>query len=354
MFTPMKAVRKALFTAILALTTLTSCDSLIYQEEGDCQPSFHVKFKYDMNLKWADAFTNEVKSVRLYIFDSNDILVGTHTETGADVLSRPDYGIDIALDPGKYTLLAWCGIDNPQAEAKHFIVPDVTVGQTTFTDVTCRLNRAADVTYGSVVDKRLEFMFHGKLNIEIPAADNGGDYTYTIPLIKDTNHLRVVLQHLSGEDLDMSQFSFRLEDANGFYASDNTVQPDERLTYLTYKKSQGTATVVRNPRSRESVNAKTVVADLSLGRMVKEHQNSMLLTITNDEGKDIARIPVIDYALLAKDYYEEAYGHLMSDQEFLDRQDEYNMTFFIDDNHEWYSAEIYIESWRIVFQNVAQ
>ena len=41
----------------------------------------------------------------------------------------------------------------------------------------------------------------------------------------------------------------------------------------------------------------------------------------------------------------------MDDQEFLDREDEYMMTFFIDENLEWYAAEIYIQSWRIVLHD---
>ena len=350
-----KAVKKAFFTAVLCLTTMSSCDTLIFQEEEDCQPTFHVKFRYDMNLKWADAFAAEAKSVRLYVFDNDNVLVGTYTENG-DILSDPDFKVDIDLAPGKYSLLAWCGIDNKLAETDHFAVPDVIVGQTTFDEVTCRLNRYPDTAYGSVLDKRHEFMFHGTLKIEIPDVRDGGDYTYTVPLTKDTNHIRVVLQHLSGENLDVSQFSFRIQDANGFYASDNSILPDERLTYLPYKKSEGTASIVRDSKAAGDgvVKSRTAIADLSVGRLMASRLNDMVLTITNDQGKDIARIPVIDYALLAKDYYETAYGHNMTDQEFLDRQDEYVMTFFIDENHEWYSAEIYIESWRIVLQNVAQ
>lgn len=42
----------------------------------------------------------------------------------------------------------------------------------------------------------------------------------------------------------------------------------------------------------------------------------------------------------------------MSDQEYLDRQDEYNMTFFLDEQNQWINSVILINSWRVVLSNV--
>lgn len=42
----------------------------------------------------------------------------------------------------------------------------------------------------------------------------------------------------------------------------------------------------------------------------------------------------------------------MSDQEYLDRQDEYNMTFFLDEHNQWINSVILINSWRVVLSNV--
>ena len=70
-----------------------------------------------------------------------------------------------------------------------------------------------------------------------------------------------------------------------------------------------------------------------------------MLTITNKaENKVVLSIPVIDYALLVKGYENAS----LSDQEYLDRQDEYNMTFFLDEGGRWISAVIIINDWRIV------
>ena len=41
----------------------------------------------------------------------------------------------------------------------------------------------------------------------------------------------------------------------------------------------------------------------------------------------------------------------MDDQEFLDRMDEYNLVFVLDQNHHWVSMSINIHSWKLVWQN---
>lgn len=38
----------------------------------------------------------------------------------------------------------------------------------------------------------------------------------------------------------------------------------------------------------------------------------------------------------------------MTPQEYLDRQDEYNMTFFLDKDYEWVSSIVIINDWRII------
>lgn len=371
-----KYLKAWLLPCVVAAVALlpAACGSFIYDEEGDCSVNYRIKFVYNKNLKWADAFANEVRSVRLYAFGEDNILVAQYSVQGAR-LEDPDFTIDVSnLDPGRYHLLAWCGLDNPRATAQHFYVPEAKEGITTLKELTCRLNRTTDASGVAVSDKCLEFMFHGDLDVELPKDDDGGEYTYTMPLTKDTNHLRIILQHLSGEDLDVNQFSFRLEDANGFYAHDNSLLDDEVITYNAYSTSSGVAAVVRpdapetsgapaagvagsfaaaDGQSRALVNARTAIADISLGRMMADRARDMYLIITNGEGVDIAHVPVIDYALLSKDFYINDYGHAdLTDQDYLDREDEYAMTFFIDEDQEWYSAEIFINSWRIVFHNV--
>jgi hypothetical protein len=71
------------------------------------------------------------------------------------------------------------------------------------------------------------------------------------------------------------------------------------------------------------------------------------LTVYNaHSGEKVLSIPLIDYALLVRPNYPK----ITTDQEFLDRQDEYNFVFFLNDGR-WLDSVIEINSWRIVFNN---
>ena len=88
------------------------------------------------------------------------------------------------------------------------------------------------------------------------------------------------------------------------------------------------------------------VAQLTVGRLVVD-QNP-ILTVTNKKTDELVlQIPLIKYLLLT-----EAEGHDMTPQEYLDRQDEYSMTFFLDEDSHWISSSIKINGWKIVNDNV--
>ena len=61
---------------------LYACDGLIYDGEGDCSVSYRVKFRYDYNMKFADAFAREVNTVTLYLLDAEGRVVWQRTEQG--------------------------------------------------------------------------------------------------------------------------------------------------------------------------------------------------------------------------------------------------------------------------------
>lgn len=332
-------------------TTMASCDNAIYDDEGDCDVVYRLRFRYDRNLKWADAFANEVKSVHVYAYDpATGNLVWEQSDKGAR-LAEEGYALTLDLPAGEYRLIAWCGTDNGAADGRgeSFAVAQPAEGANRHTDLKCSLNRKADAEHPAYSDERLFPLFHGMVDVALPASDDGGEFVYTMPLTKDTNHVRVILQHLSGEDVDADDFTFHIEDANGLMAHDNSLLPDDAIRYRPWSQVSGEAGVGKiDTRSREIIQVKGAIADMTVGRLTPEHKRDMMLTIKNKEGKTVAHVPVIDYALLAKEYYEQEYGHKMTDQEFLDREDEYTLTFFLDENNLWTSATILIHSWRIV------
>ena len=86
--------------ALLAVMFASCEDSFVYDDEGDCSVHHRIKFKYDRNMKFADAFSNEVSSVALYVFDNSGILVHMGMESGI-VLADEGYTMPVELSPGK-------------------------------------------------------------------------------------------------------------------------------------------------------------------------------------------------------------------------------------------------------------
>lgn len=355
----LKNTGRTLVAAVACCCAMTACDSAIYDYEGDCSVSYRLLFRYDKNMKWADAFANEVKSVHLYAFGKDGTLVWQQSDSG-EALQDDRYAMKLDLPAGDYRLLAWCGLENSGNHDESFSVPEARVGSTRIEDLQCRLKRLHEADGSAYSKERLYPLFHGMLDVSLPTGDDSGDYTFTMPLTKDTNHVRVILQQLSGEPVDVNDFTFRIEEENGLMAYDNTLMPDELITYRSYDKKSGTAGLGIDdyPEIGKGVNpapdtggntitsVSVAIADLSIARLVKGR--STILTVETAEGRTAARIPLTDYALLLKD----GYGKEMTDQDYLDRQDEYTLTFFLDENQLWIGTSIIINSWRVVFKDV--
>lgn len=97
----LKKTGRMLLTATILCCALFACDNVIYDTEGDCSVSYRVAFRYDRNMKWADAFAHEVKSVHLYAFDKGGTLVWQQSERG-EALSADGYAMTLDLPAGDY------------------------------------------------------------------------------------------------------------------------------------------------------------------------------------------------------------------------------------------------------------
>lgn len=347
----------AALTALLSLAT-TSCEDF-FDNEGDCDVIHKVRFVYDKNLKWADAFPSEVKSVNLYAYDSDGVFVKKYLGRG-DALSSPDYYITLDLPAGNYTFVAWCGLENEGAEEESFSVPEPVAGVSRIDELICMLNvDQGTLTYSRadadasmpVSNCRLYFLYHGMINVTLEDNHDGREYIHTISLTKDTNHIRIILQELSNDEgLNAKDYEISIESADGVMAYDNKLLGNQTVKFMPWDQQSDEIGVGRIEAGNSEIKyVKGLVADLSVGRMMASELNDMLLTIRDANTKEniIARVPLIQYALLSRKYYETAYGHLMDDQEFLDREDEYVMTFFLYQNR-WYDAYIDILQWRVV------
>ena len=153
-----KLNRMFVWSALFGLTAMfASCDNNnIFEEQGDCEANYRISFKYDMNMKFADAFPHETTDVRVFAFDESGVLVAEQAASATE-LKATACTMPLDLNAGKYKLLCWAGT----AEGGSFEVPTATVGQTRIEDLTCALKYDTDNNGNAISSKHLPGLFHG-------------------------------------------------------------------------------------------------------------------------------------------------------------------------------------------------
>ena len=328
----------AILTMVAVVLTFLSCTrSHIFEYEGDCEVYYDIRFKYDYNIKYADAFANEVNSLALYIFDEDGILIEKVVTTDKEELSKEDFHIRLELPAGCYTLLAWGGLGE---EESFDMLAEEEIGRTRIEELQVRMHRAYDEGR-AYSDKDLAPLFHGIMELDV--VSEPGTYKKTMSLMKNTNVVRIVLNEMSGHAMDSKNFTFEITDHSGLYDYDNTRLDDEAITYKPWYIEEIYADF--DESSTRSTNINAVLAELTIGRMMAT-ESPILRVLNSQTGEQILRLPLAEYMLLIKGNYHKAMG----DQEYLDRQDEYSLTLFLDEG-KWMSTQIVINGWRVVIND---
>ena len=263
----------------------SSCkDGLIFDGEGDCGIYYRIRFKYDYNIKFADAFANEVNSVALYIFDQSNTLIEEITTTDKQALSSGTFEIPLQLEPGHYTLLAWGGLMN---EESFDMLANTNIGETKLEELQVMMHREHNEDGEATVEEDLLPLYHGTMSLDV--TDAPGTYIETMPLMKDTNAVRILLHEMSGHDVDADKFIFEIKDDNGLYDWDNTLLEDEEITYSAWYQATGSAEM-EEYATRTVTEVNVALAELAIGRMRADA--SPILYIKNREtGEALVRIP---------------------------------------------------------------
>lgn len=321
-----------------AVLCMTACDPILDDDYGDCTVRHHVRFKYDYNMLGVDAFATQVEQVALYAFDADGVLRHQVNET-ADRIVAAGGRMEVPFNPETFRLIAWCH----NTDCRTTELPPMECGTSTIGELTCRIGGR------TAREERTELceigpIFHGEADCPKPENDDELNPLYTIPLVKNTNHIRIILQNLSSEPLPADRFDFTLVETNGLMNYDNSLLPDEQLTYVPFYTGGGTVEY-RNRAADDNLNV--AIAEFTFGRLMADRNPR--LTVTNREtGDTVLSIPLTDYLKLARSEYLRSMG----DQEYLDREDSYTLTFFLDEDESWHRAFILINSWRVVLMEV--
>ena len=206
---------------------------------------------------------------------------------------------------------------------------------------------------GKAVVGEIDQLYHGMVDAVFP--DEEGVHTAIVPLTKDTNRLKVILQNLSdNQSIKIDDFKVFVTAENGKMDYDNSLMADELLTYEPYFSQVGSSEVIVNTRAGEQGTYNLLMTEMNFARLVKNWNTPYKLHITDAEGNNIITVSLIELFLLVKGKENQS----MDDQEYLDREDDFNMTFFLYNNGSeeetgtFISAEIIINGWKVVLQDV--
>lgn len=309
--------------ALLVVTILSACS--IYDDVSECYSGFHIRFKYDYNMKFADAFQNEVNHITLYVFDDKGTFVTSKTETGS-VLKDKNYAMELDIPSGKYHLITWAGLSG-----QSFKLTQPTKSGFTLTDFKVLLNNVNRTSNTS-----LQSLWHGEIE-DITVGTKYEDIT--ISLTKDTKRIRVVLQQINGLQMTDNDFRFEVTDDNSLMDYDNSIIPNGIITYSPYSKGYNTV--------GDATTTTVVYAESHTGRLMTESK-ARLKVFRQSDNSEIIDIPLIDYLLLTE---LEGHKESMTPQEYFDRQDEYSLIFFLDDNLSWLKTQIIVNGWTVRFND---
>lgn len=262
--------------ALLSLLSV-SCDELIWEGEGDCHTSYTVTFSYTMNMEYADAFAHYVDSVTLCAFTADSVLSYVKVSSGEELIAN---GQAMAVDditPGYYTLVAWAM--GEEAVAGCWSLPELVVGQTRLEDVTCCLNTTRGDT--TEVSHDLTPLFHAMVtNADLTSVGYDGSRNVDMDLTKNTNVVRIVLQHLSGKDINVSDFTFDVVSDNGSMAHDNSLLEGGDIAYTPWATASTSAEVYSTTdEGEDTTSVYAAVAEMTTSRLV--YGNATRLTVRN-------------------------------------------------------------------------
>lgn len=316
---------------LAAVVAITSC-STIFTDQSDCPVGLSLYFRYDYNMSYVNTLHKKNDCLTVYVYDSEGNLVTSCAESG-EVLADEDYHMDISLPEGSYNIVAYGGM---LCEKSSFTVKDASVKSAPARLADLRVELDHDQMSS---DGQLHNHFHGakKLEMENTFVED------TVYMVKNTNNIRIILQQAQGNPLSSSDFVFTITDDNTLMNYDNAVIPNGTITYYPWTKGEeviGTSDASDTPVS-------VAYAEFSLARIMAG-SGSRLTIARKDTEETVLSIPLDKYLLLLK---SELYAD-MPPQEYLDREDEWSVIFFLDSGLRWINTHIVINDWTVRLNHI--
>ena len=191
------------------------------------------------------------------------------------------------------------------------------------------------------VSRELLGLFQGSMKLEIPS---GGETDNTLPMVKNTNKIRLVLIDANGgTELKAEDFAISATTQNGDLDYANQPISTETVTWQPYYQA------VESVQSADgSVTYQAVCAELNTLRLLDDSKTSLSLRYAKEDEAPFLDVNLTDLLLLTK-----MESHDMEAQEYLDRQDEYVITAYLDMvGGKAHCLEIIVNDWTIRLDDV--
>ena len=313
----------------------SSCER-IYDDLEPCPHGVSLRFVYDYNMLYANAFPSSVDCLTLYIYDDSGNYVDTRVVTGPE-LQDENYRMTLDLEEGTYRFVAYGGL---ACEENTFSVLREPSPGSVYTDLRVEMDKSR-VSASLPADRRLHDMFWGELTLATAELYSEG----TVEMRKNTNNIRIVLQQINGKPVHADDFEFAVTDDNTLFGYDNDLIANGTITYLPWAFGEAVAGISGDGEN-EGEPVVVAYSEFSTSRLMTKNSPKLVIRLKED-GKEIVNIPLNDYLLLLK---SELYAK-MKPQEFLDRESVWSMVFFLGSDMSWINTHIKINDWIVRINN---
>lgn len=330
---------QSLMTVAISITAMvmSSCDSMIYDDEGDCSVHYRVSLRYVKNMLDADAFGSQVTEVNLALYDKQGNMV-LHKKEQRTPTTDNNYYIEVDVKPGTYDIIAWCEGKSVINDAVSFSLAGQDYGSLQESGATLPLQDGPEGKYSG---KDINRLYHG-IERDVEFIDSYGVVNIDpVYLTKDTNHITISLLNVDGSEIDPNIISFELEGANSEIDWNNSLVGDTKFTYVPWSLVPTHAVTGTETKAEPVTNG--VKAEITTGRIMADIEQILTVKRT-DTDETIFRIPLVEYLMLVRNEYQQA----TSNQDYLDRYDDFTMVFFLQEGYTWMKTRILINGWRRV------
>lgn len=312
------------------------CQACIKDDMSHC--GLNIRFRYTYNITEADAFSQEADWVRLWVYDDRNRLVSQYQAEG--IRGTEDFILRIPYFPeGSYSFVAWAGSSDKTGEHSNFKIPDVAAGSPK-EELTARLPRHEDGISRTP--------FNALLNAAQEVEVTGVLQDLDIDMMKCTHTMRVILMPIDGaQTIEPAAYEFSIKDCNGWLAYNAEPYREDPVTYMPYY--QEAISDATNSKSETVTVSSAIVAELNTSRLIAKDKPRLIV-------RDAANGKVVMDIDLAWLLSLQAIGEHQaewSNQEYLDRQDEFALTFFVDtDKGTWMQTHIIVNGWVLSLENI--